>query len=162
MKTAIIIASLLISLSCNAQNYFYLSKGVPPSLPSGVKNINISDKTGDWPDYRETKLPIPSIYPALVDSRTGYSVATTNIVEGISNLCSRAVALAYDASTNYQAAVVKVTGNGKAIKDLRKAGKKNREADAIEALTARIEMLEALLKQRGIMTPGEALQEEAQ
>lgn len=160
MKTAIIIASLLISLSCNAQNYFYLSKGVPPSLPSGVKNINISDKTGDWPDYRETRLPIPSIYPALVDARTGYSVATTNIAQGVSNLCAKAVALAYDASTNYQAAVVRVTGGGKTIKDLRKSAKKNKEADAVEALTARIEMLEALLKQRGIMTPTAALGED--
>jgi len=96
----------------------------------------------------------------LIDARTGYSISTTNIIDGMNNLCARSVALAYDASTNYTASVTKITGGKKSLKDMRKADKKVKPADAIDALTARIEMLEALLKQRGIMTPGAAMGEE--
>ena len=160
MKTFISIIFLAVTLQ--AQDFFYLydAPAQKRDCPPSVMAINLRDKTGDLLDYRKSGLGCMAP-DTLVDARTGYSIATTNIPDGMSNLCARAVAVAYDASTNYTAAVIKVTGNGKkGLKEMRKADKKAKPADAIDALTARLEMLEALLRQRGIMTPGAAMQEE--
>lgn len=159
MKTLI---SLILSTSATlfaADDYVYFA--AVPAEATGIRIVNCRN-VDDWRAWIASHPDrLPSVLPSLMDMRTGLSITTTNISDGISNLCARAVAVAYDASTNYQAAVIKVTGNGKKkLSDLRKAAKKNKEADTLDALTARIEMLEALLKQRGIMTPGAAMGED--
>lgn len=159
MKT--IISILFLAASVQAQSYYYLYDAPMQKLdcPPDCQGVNLRDRNGDVKDYRRTGLGCYQVN-TLVDARTGYYVATTNITDGMSNLLARAVAVAYDASTNYTAAVVKVTGGGKTLKDLRKANKKNKADDVVEALTARIEMLEAMIRQSGRMTPGQAMGEE--
>lgn len=157
MKTQILLI-ILTALTASAQDFvMFTTNSLPYGYGAYMVNVRDRDEFRYWQKTHPDKLP--TLIPSLMDMRTGDSVVCTNYLEAVSSLNGRVLATISDSVTAYTNAAVAVSGKH-SLKDLRKATKKGKESNAIDALIARIEMLEAMLKQKGIMTPGAAMGED--
>jgi len=124
--------------------------------------INFADRQGDRLDYLRGNLPLPSEFPALV-----HVPSRRMVIRPVSVAAGKAEILAAIREdigiadyTNAISKVAAVTGGKKSLKGAKNGGKtiatakqKDYYMAAIDALIARVEMLEKSMKDRGMLVP---------
>jgi hypothetical protein len=167
MKT--LITLLFLTASVQAQEYYLCYTNTPPTNATHEAYwVEMGNRRGD--DVRQWlkhDYPEPSQFPSVfcpADSRFEPWAGTVRAT--IDNLISNRIAESATltaASSNYVALASKVTRGPHTLKDMRKAPKKTKVEDLedkLNAVISRLEMQEEFNRQRGIMTPGAAMQED--
>ena len=165
MKTLTSILILTATLT-QAADWAFLSQG-----PTNVPNVQIYDmsqrgKTGDAADYDRLGIPRPSAYPALVDATTGDMVIAPSSVQAgkaeiramqqtaVTNETPKFFEM-FTLSTNTMS-LIGTNRNGYALvrydgTKLTAAQREAYQTECIQYLSARLQLMERALKQKGVV-----------
>jgi hypothetical protein len=161
-RNMMILFFALLTATVMAQEWAWVSD-VQTNIPD-ARCFDWTDRLGDRTDFIEAKLPVPSQLPALIHCPSGKVVVRPADADQAKDSI-RADLRARIGVSDYTNAITKaaaVTGGGKSLQGIKNAGKNiptSKERDyymaAVDALIARVEMLEALLRERGLPVPAQ-------
>ena len=167
MKTLITIFVLIATrIQLQAGDFYFVSAHPTNLQPATVTVIDFSDRTGDRRDYIKSGLPVPAQFPAIVDTTTGdMAVQPVSIAAGkatIRAMQSSAVTNEtpkffemFTLSTNSMALIgTNRTGYALVRYDgtkLTAAQRETYQTECIQYLSARLQLLERALKQKGVV-----------
>lgn len=166
---------LMLTTSAMAQDYYWLQRGTIGQTPSSVVGIDVTDKTGDWIDYRKTGLPIPPTFPALVDASSGDMICqpTGTVNRAIRDLRNQQRQSVTNESPGWYSALTLTTNTMSLIgtnrtgfavlrydgTKLTAAQREQYQTECIQYLAARMQLLERELRRKRVVNVKDIVEE---
>jgi hypothetical protein len=167
MKIIVSLVLWVVAGGAAAQDYYWLQRGSHGTLPERVVGIDVTDRTGDWRDYRATGLPMPATLPALVDATSGDMVCapTGTVKQAIRQIrAGQREAVTNESPTFFHAftfstnttALIGTNRAGYALlrfdgTKLTAAQREQYQTDCIQYLAARLQLIERELKRKRLV-----------